>query len=286
MELKILSANIAFGLPRMDSLMRNFAAHFGIHGWRIVPLSLAGNMTNFLFDLSQSRYPERSNYIRDKSDLSRIVHVVHEQQPDVVILNELLFRVHKHEIELWLRDEGFHYFSWGRSAYHLSDLDHRDMTTATLVASKTPVLEGYVPFMPQLAQPGGGGGIAGVRLSNAPITIIGLHLAIFYKKLWRSQIERIVELVLNERDQGREVILAGDWNATSRAIIKTNGFSDLGLETADASHTPTCPTAQMFGFPRRRHIDHIFIPQKSRLSAFNSGHFGSDHMWVSATIDV
>lgn len=270
----------------MDRFFPNLFAHFGIHGWRLLPLFFAGNTTNFFFDLSQSRYPERSSYVRDKSDLSRIVHEIHMQQPDVVILNELLFRVHKHEIELWLRDEGFHHFSWGKSAYHSSHHDHRDMTTATMVASKLPVVDGYVPFLPQLAQPGGGGGIAGVRLANAPITILGVHLSIFYKKLWRSQVERLAELVASERDEGREVIIAGDWNATQKPIRKIKDFSSLKMRSADPNKTPTCPTNQIAGFPRRRQIDHIYVPESVETQSFTTGHFGSDHKWVSGEFSV
>lgn len=286
MELTVLSANIAFGLREMDKPWRNFFAHLGIHGWRLIPLLIAGRTTTTFFDLSKGRYPERTEFFKDYSDLSAIVAVIEEEKPDIVVLNELLYRIHKHELETWLREDGFTHFAWGRSAHHKSYYGKRDMTMATVVASKLPIDRTFIPDIPQKAQPGGGGGISGIRLADEPVTIIGLHLSIYDKGLWKKQIKKLSRIVQEEKALGRKVILAGDWNATSQQIFSYPEFKGLKMRTLDAAKRPTCPTFSRANFPAVKQIDHIIAAEETYVKDFSLGDFGSDHRWISATMKI
>jgi endonuclease/exonuclease/phosphatase family metal-dependent hydrolase len=89
------------------------------------------------------------------------------------------------------------------------------------------------------------------------------------------------KFIAEEQCSGREVVLAGDWNASASFIQRYPFFSKLGLVDA-GNDTPTCPTF----LPWLKPLDHIFVPAQWSVKDFQAIPFGSDHLALLAEVEA
>jgi len=272
MQLKVLTANIAFGLDRMDNVLVNITGHLAFHG---------GAMVTWLFNPKALKNrvgyanPKRVRYLERHSNLQRVVSLVASENADVVMLNEVILQLHREALEKSLRDLGYASFSWGRSAHY------PDTTVSSLIVAKVPAEPATVPF-PQESHPCGGGGIAILRLRERRVTLAVVHMSLPGECPWLydAEMKAVTDFIEEEKSRGREVVIGGDWNAPSSFIQAYLPFSKFELVCAEGD-IPTCPTF----FPWRKPLDHIFIPSIWKSSDAKTIAFGSDHLAVSVCVD-
>ncbi len=273
MRLKILTANIAFGLPSMNRLLTNVRGHLAVHRLPMVTLFVRPKS---LHGRKARANPGRVRYLERHSDLGRILSLIKKEDSDIVVLNEVILQLHKDELLRVLPSLGYVAFAWGPSGHH------PDATVTSLIASRIPGDVVPMEFRTQLMF-GGGGGTAALRLSEGNITVAGVHLSLPEKfpSIYEKQIEDVAKFARREKAEGRGVIAAGDWNASSSFIGKHGGFSGLGLVNADGD-VPTCPTF----FRKLKPLDHIFIPEGWKSSQLRVADFGSDHLAVAVSVET
>jgi endonuclease/exonuclease/phosphatase (EEP) superfamily protein YafD len=155
-------------------------------------------------------------------------------------------------------------------------MHYPDATVTTVVASRFVGVPAPIDLSWE-SHAGGGAGVAAIRFENPSITVIGLHLGLADKFPWlyKTEIEALAQFVSEEQRRGREVIVAGDWNASARSIQHFSSFSKLGLVNAEGD-VPTCPTF----LPWLKPLDHIFIPETWRTAHVEAIPFGSDHLAI------
>lgn len=272
MKLKILTANIAFGLNNMDSLLTNIVGHLIFHGRQMItlfinPVSLK-NRKGYL-------YPRRVKYLKRHSSLKNIIALIREESPDIIMLNELIFQLHKDELQNELINLGYKYFSWGFSEHYA------DTTVSSFVASKSKAESVMIKF-PQESHAGGGAGIASIRFSESNITAISVHMCVSDKFPWLydAEIETITKFIQGEKSTGREVVIGGDWNASASYLKKYDLFSKSNFINSEGD-LPTCPTF----FPKLNSLDHVFIPNNWKTLNAKTISFGSDHLAVSVEVE-
>ena len=266
--MKILTANTAFGI-RMDSLWRHLRGHLAFHG--------AGAIAYLFFPPAHKLFPvaeaySRARYLRAHSSISAILTLIEEENPDILVLNELIYELMHDPLKEALRQLGYTSFAWGKSEHH------EDAHVSTLVAAKESG-EAFPCTMPQNPYMGGGGGIAGLRLGSG-VSVIGAHL-VNGQSIWKAQVEAIADQAQKEIDSGNKVILAGDWNHNERAINEVESFRALGLKSVEKKESGTCPSFFLWRFA----LDHIFISETWKSARANTLAFGSDHLALSAEIE-
>jgi endonuclease/exonuclease/phosphatase family metal-dependent hydrolase len=269
--MKILTANIALGLEDADNLFNNvrgiaaYHSYFSLFVELFVP-PLRGKYAGPWYSL------KRVEYLRAGENLEPTFRMIRNANPDILIVNEVVTQMHEQKFRKELTEMGFKTISIGLAA------KYPDARCSTLVASK---FEGAALqcTMPQLPCPGGGSGVAGLRLQNG-ISVIGAHLALGIPELWNAQVEAIARFAAFEQARGQAIIIAGDCNEIEAPFWKHAAFLALGLVSVDAQKTPTSPLS----LPRflQKSIDHIFIPASWRLANFETIAFGSDHLALLA----
>lgn len=275
-NLNILTANIGLGIPGMDRLRENLRAHFAFHGWKFFPFVLTGNRLHRWLDYSSDTSPERVAFMRARSNLSRVLNMIATQHPDIVVLNEVIRQTHGQELTQALTAEGFPHAIWGLSDHHA------DTTVSTVIASKLSA-ESIDVTMPQYPQMGGGAGIAGVRLKDLPVTIVGAHLANGIPSLLQAEVQALKNIAADEQAAGREIVIAGDFNMTEERITSFDGgFQPYGLRSV--TPTVTCPTCLPRQFQHA--FDHIFVPTNWSVTQATTHAFGSDHLAVSTGVNI
>lgn len=272
-EFRILTANIGLGIPGANSLLVSFRSVFAFYGWRIIPFLLLRGQSLGVFNYTPFERKKREEFFAARSSLDSILMVIRVERPTILILNELIQSIHGEKILQELKKEGFVSFSWGLMPLPL------DARVGTLVASKYPA-DSFTPHIRYLPLISGGGRGAGLRLRDYPITIMGCHLTVGKRTLSEGQIDDLALAAETERAQGREVILAGDFNETAIQISHIPRFRNLNLATI--TNQPTCP----LGLPSvfRKDLDHVFIPRSWQISERRYLAFGSDHLAVVATV--
>jgi len=266
--MKILTANIAFGMPEMDRLGANIRAHLAIHGSKVflhtfVPW-LRGRLANA--DVADG------DYIRRKTDLSPTIALIRKLSPDILVLNEVLHDTHKDEIERALRGQGFSTIAWGLGGHYPS------MRISTVIATKAA--GEIIPCdMPQQPSMGGGAGCAQIQLPDG-IAIIGVHLGNGIPKLIKRQVHALATTTASALSHGHRAILAGDFNVSASYMQTFEEFKALSLVAADGDRLLTCPTF----LPFRKPLDHIFVPTSMEVTSIESLTFGSDHLAVCAEV--
>ena len=189
------------------------------------------------------------------------------------MLNELIKQIQCSEIEKELSALGYSSIYFGYSAHH------DDATVSSLVASKIKGEKLAIEFT-EGAHAGGGGGIVGLRLVQSNITVVGVHMCTpKFPWLYDAQIADIVKFLETEKLLGREVIIAGDWNASTLFLKKYPAFSKLNLINSEGDML-TCPTF----LPKLEPLDHIFVPQNFKTINSKTIAFGSDHLAVSVEV--
>ncbi|MES2134702.1 MAG: endonuclease/exonuclease/phosphatase family protein [Patescibacteria group bacterium] len=273
--MKILTANIGMGMPGMRSATTSLRILVGFHGWSVLPFIIFGGRLGWLFRYSVYADSKRERWLGSKSTLTPTLDLIEKEQPDVVILNEVVYEIHKESLETALERLGFPHIAWGRS------LHHPGATMSTVTASKLPCLsDGFTPEILQLPQISGGAGISGVRLAHLPVTIVGFHLTLGLRKLFQRQLADLVKLAEAERAEGRTMLLAGDFNARAKIIGKQKAFAKLQMTSVTRQVTSPLGLPKQF----QRDLDHIFIPTNWHIQETKYAAFGSDHSAVIATV--
>lgn len=256
----------------MDSFVGNLTAHLKIHGLPLLlPFAFVARGERRAWERSRG-----SRLIREKSDLTRVQELIRTCQPDLVALNEVAYPFHRFTLDRFLRSQGFTAIAWG------SGSDYKDVTASTVLASRLPA-NPQVVRIPMEAHFGGGGGAVALRLIELPVTLVACHLAVRarFPELFRRQVDDLVSFGLAERRIGRQVAFTGDWNSGSHDPFLASLLSTLGLKNATPD-VRTCPTYLPFGWS----LDHIFIPREWSAAEVAVTQFGSDHVALSASIDV
>jgi endonuclease/exonuclease/phosphatase family metal-dependent hydrolase len=271
--MKILTANIALGLPHMDHLTPVIKGHLAFHGPTMLRFLFYPRSLKPLHAYTSAR---RVKYLESNVDLRNTFDLIERAQADLVVLNEVLPQFHRETLEPYLEQLGYHTRVWGGS------LHYPDATVSTVIASKAPGTA--IPIdLSWEEHAGGGAGIAAIRLDDMPVTAIGLHLGMADKFPWlyEKEIEVLAKFVSREQEQGRDVIIAGDWNSSEQHIQEFPSFSRLDLTDA-LGNIPTCP---LF-LPWQKPLDHIFIPKSWRAGGVETRAFGSDHLAVTAEVEA
>ena len=276
--MKILTANIAMGNPYADRLRPNLRGLMWFHNWRVIPYLIFGGRFGTVFDYGSYTRPGRVEYLKEHSSLRKVIDLIVAERPDVLVLNEVLRQVHYEDLSVALQKLGYCDVVWSWSPHH------PDATLGTMIASKLPLRDAASLDFPWGRQIGGGGGAAYARLEDAPLTVIGCHLVIgkMMRSLFEDEIEALVEFASGEQRSGRQVVIAGDFNAGENRIQKTSGFASLHLKTVTTRNTnPTC-LPEIF----RTACDHIFVASDASVRPTHFVHFGSDHLAVMTEVRI
>ncbi len=217
---------------------------------------------------------KRTDYLREHENLEPVFRMIADADADVAILNEVIPEIHGPRIESKLRALGFNAIALGLGA------KYPDAHISTYIAAKENG-ESVPVEMPQLPLPGKGGGAACLRLVNG-ISVIGAHTSFGGTRLWKEQINSLVDLARSEQQKGQEIILAGDWNEIDAPIFNLPSIRGLKVVSTDPQGVPTCPTS-LPSFLQRQ-LDHILIPQDWKPVSFQTIDFGSDHLAICADI--
>jgi endonuclease/exonuclease/phosphatase family metal-dependent hydrolase len=269
----ILTANIAYGFPGMDSMLTSVKHQLHIHGWGVLAYEFAPPLRGKFSTVSKTK---RSAYVRKNNRLDPILDVVSQSGPDVLVLNETIYEIYREELEAALRRMGFQSVAWGLSTHYPGT------TISTVVATKqagAPI----VCVMPQRPSIGGGAGMAGLRLLDAPISVFGVHLTYRSPALFKQQLNYIARTAAKEKSCGNEVVLAGDWNESEETITAFSEFKELDLRPAALFEIPTCPTF----LPQflRKPLDHVFVPSYWKGNTSKAVAFGSDHLALVVNVE-
>ena len=271
--MKILTANIALGLKDMDHLVNNVHGITTYHSWTSYLVAILCPPLRGLWGCKPYSQ-KRINYLRKHENLDSTFNMIRKNNPDILILNEVVPEIHESRFDKELKDMGFTTITYGLGG------KYPDAHVSTLVATKEKAII-LQTDMPQPPYPGCGGGIAGLRLESG-VSIVGVHMAL-KGKVWREQLNAITALLQTEKIAGNQVIFAGDCNEKEEPIISGSNFSILGLVSADMQKTSTCPTS----LPRifQRSLDHIFIPSEWKIDDFRTIAFGSDHLALLVSVE-
>lgn len=267
--MKVLIANIAFGIPGMQNLWTNTLGHLAFHGWSMIPFFLAPKTIENRVALPN---PRRVHYLRRNCDLGNTLRMLRRENADIVMLNEVIPQIYKPKLEAELSALGYRSIYWGRSSHY------PDTTVTSLVATKAAA-EAVPSLLPQAEHPGGGGGMAMLRSKS--FTAIAVHMTVGAKfpRLYARQIDVIAEAVRKEQAAGRKVIVGGDWNESAAAIRKYPAFAELDLVNVEGD-VGTCPTF----LPWLKPLDHIFVSGGWKALDVQTVEFGSDHLALAAKL--
>jgi endonuclease/exonuclease/phosphatase family metal-dependent hydrolase len=269
----ILTANIAYGFAGMDQLFSSVTHQVHIHGWGILTYEYLPVLRGKIATVSTSK---RVDYVRKQQNLEPTLELVRRTCPDILVLNETIYEIYRDELEFALSRLGFETVAWGVSTHYPGT------TISTLVATKRSGTA--IPCtMPQRPSMGGGAGMAGIRLSALPLSVFGVHLTYRSPTLFKRQVSYIAKAAALESAQGREVILAGDWNECEAEIFANPQFRSLQLTSAALKEDVTCPT--FLPHLLRKPLDHVFIPSNWHRSHSEVIGFGSDHLALIATVE-
>lgn len=274
--MKILTANIGLGVLEMSTWVGQIRTSLVFCRWKFIPfIVLRGRTLWGLFNYTMTYNNRQLSFLKRKSTLAHICALVETESPEVLIVNELIRELHKEEFETFLIKKGYATIGWG-SAKHAPGA-----TVSTVVASKLPGTS-FSLDVHQVSEISGGGGFVGVRLQDTPVSILGGHFTNSRRTLSRQQIEDIAAVAKEEMQNGRTVVIAGDFNETGKRIRDVRAFEALGLTSC--SHERTFPT--MLPAALRRDLDHIFISDHLRVRNARTIAFGSDHLAVIAEVET
>lgn len=270
--MKILTANIAYGFKGMDRFATSVWHQLHIHGPGILTYEFLPGLRGLSPTVSETR---RVAYAKNHQHLEPIFNLVRSISPDVLTLNETLYEIYRDDIERELRANGFQTIAWGVSTHYPGT------SISTLVATKES--GDIIPCeMPQRPSMGGGAGMAGIRLRGKPLSVFGMHLTYRNPPMFAKQLAYIGSLAKKEQTQGREILLAGDFNESESAVRANPDFQTLGLVSADSREKLTCPT---FLPPfARKPLDHVFMPSSWKTKHAEAIAFGSDHLALVADV--
>jgi hypothetical protein len=269
-SLTILTANVGYGFAGMDRLVPSLKHQLHIHGWEVLAYLFCPSPFRKSGQISRSK---RVAYVLKNKNLSSTEEMISRTQPDVLVLNELIYEVYGAEVEAYLRRQGFQTIGWGISSHYPGT------TISTLVAVKAGG-ELISCSMPQRPSLGGGAGMAGIRLAGQ--SIFGVHLTYRSPALFVQQIRYIAKMAADERARGNEVVIAGDWNESASIINANSDFRSLSLMPGASREHLTCPT--FFPSFLQNSLDHVFIPDNWQQVSSQTIPFGSDHLALAVEV--
>jgi endonuclease/exonuclease/phosphatase (EEP) superfamily protein YafD len=256
----------------MDRLGCSLRHQLHIHGWGALTYKVFPSFRGRTARLSAAK---RTKHVREHGNLGSTLGMVERAQPDLLVLNEVIYEFYREELEHSLQQMGFRSIAWGLSTHYPGT------SLSTLVASKEPGIP--IPcVMPQRPCMGGGAGMAGLRLLDTSRAVFGVHLTYRSPALFTRQLEYIVQTAAAEQSRGQRVILGGDWNESSHTVIRAANFKSLSLISAALMEPATCPTFLPKSF--RKPLDHIFIPSYWQSISSNAIEFGSDHLALAVEV--
>jgi endonuclease/exonuclease/phosphatase family metal-dependent hydrolase len=262
----ILTANIAYGFPGMDRLYSSIKHQLHVHGWGALTYEFFPTLRGKMATVSERK---RTAYILEHRNLEPTIDLIRQSQPDVLVLNEAIYELYREELEATLGRLGFRTMAWGVSTHYPGT------RIATLVASREQG-EPIQCKMPQRPSMGGGAGMAGIRLPASELAVFGVHLTYRSPGLFKQQLRYIAKIASSERRNGRDLVLAGDWNEPEAAIVSNPDFASLDLMSGVVHEDSTCPTFLPSHFQKA--LDHIFIPRHWQRGPSKTLPFGSDHL--------
>lgn len=271
-SLTILTANVGYGFAGMDHLALSVKHQLHIHGWGALAYLFCPPLFRECGKISRSR---RVAYVLKNKNLGSTEEMISRTQPDVLVLNELIYELYGAEVETYLGQQGFQAIGWGISSHYPGT------SISTLVAVKSGG-ELISCSMPQRPSIGGGAGMTGIRLAGRSQSVFGVHLTYRSPALFLQQIRYIARMAADEKARGNEVVIAGDWNESVSTITANSDFRSLGLMTGASRQHLTCPTF----FPRflRSSLDHVFVPNGWRQVRSDAIAFGSDHLALAVEV--
>jgi endonuclease/exonuclease/phosphatase family metal-dependent hydrolase len=257
----------------MDKFIPNVRTHYAMHGSSVLTYHLGSLFRRRVTPVSPEK---RAAYLKLHKDLSQTLALIDRTDPDLLVLNECLYGIWDTEIEEALKARGFKTLAWGLGGHYPG------ASISALIATKKEGVQ--IPAsMPQGPTIGTGAGIAKIRLRDEKLTLIGVHLSLKMPAHWKNQVRAIAEAVLEEKQVGNDVIIAGDWNDDEKHIFAHETFRSLSLIPAVSPEIPTCP---VFLPTHIRPLDHIFIPPTMRTLSSKAIPFGSDHLALFAEVSA
>ncbi|MEK7093525.1 MAG: hypothetical protein AAB927_03520 [Patescibacteria group bacterium] len=271
-DMKILTANIAYGFKGMDRFASSVWHQLHIHGWGILTYELLPELRGMSPMVLEAK---RVAYVKKNQHLEPVFDLIRHTAPDILVLNETLYELYRDEIERELRTMKFQTIAWGVSTHYPGT------SISTLLATKE--LGEVIPCtMPQRPSMGGGAGMAGIRLDARSLSVFGMHLTYRNPPMFKKQLAYIADMAKKEQLRGNMNMLAGDWNEKEAVVCGNPDFARLGLVSADPNEKLTCP---MF-LPSflQKSLDHIFIPAHWKIACAEAIAFGSDHLALLAEV--
>lgn len=212
-----------------------------------------------------------------------IVDVIAEQQPDVLVLNEVdrgWLLSGGHDLLTILADELQLEHTFGAAA---------DAIWGNAILSRHPILDPTVSLLPGDAPMDRGLITAKIDIGGAPLGIIATHFHHLHDSeeddaIRRLQAEMIAESALSLEQRSIPVVILGDLNATpgSRALEPLVRYSDLVAEASSGAFLPTFPAVAPV-----EQIDHILGSPGIGASNLDIPRTtASDHLPIAVTIDA
>jgi endonuclease/exonuclease/phosphatase family metal-dependent hydrolase len=272
MTLRILTANIAFGFVGMDRLLSSVRHHLHIHGLAILNCRFSRRSDDRIVAVRM----RRAKYISKHQNLNPTIDMIWRLQPDILILNEVIYELNRELFEDVLDRIGFQTIEWGVSNHYPG------ASISTLLATRAPGTS-IRCAMPQRPSMGGGAGMAGVELAVGSLSVFGMHLTYGGSLLFERQVKYIAEVARNQATRLSNIVVAGDWNASEATIFANQDFRRLNLVSGASIENPTCPSF----FPRflQRPLDHVFVPSKWKRVRSEAIAFGSDHLALMVDVE-
>src|SRR5580704_5163148 len=146
MTLRILTANIAFGFAGMDRMLSSVKHHLHIHGSAILNFGVSQRLrdrNNIAVGM------RRAEYVKKHQNLDPAIEMIRRLQPDILILNEVIYELNCELFEDVLDRIGFRTIEWGISNHYPGT------SISTLLATKAPG-SAIRCMMPQRPSMGGG----------------------------------------------------------------------------------------------------------------------------------
>jgi hypothetical protein len=204
-----------------------------------------------------------------------VLELIQKCDPDILILNETMPDINEQTKRI-LAEHNYMY-----TIGYPKDSNWR-IPWATIIATK------YTGDSHLFQIPGSGGGSAEYRFKYVPISLVALHTSALNRKIRLDQIKYAVQHTKKLLNQGIFPIIAGDLNE------EIDSFYYLFKNLPISHYTlPTFPSKNIFRFLQKkqwwmlrkilklkniqRSIDHIFLPQKWKVTSLTSYATSSDH---------
>ncbi len=146
--------------------------------------------------------------IAAKSDFSEVYEMVQEEDPNIVVLNEIFDDLQTGPVSEELKRLGFENILVGHSGHHTKPL-LVSTVVATRLSCEEIVLDSHFTFPEGV--PGTGGGAVGAYFEDLDLFLMGFHIA-YTQGTLLSQLEEVDAFYEGIRGRYRNIIFTGDFN--------------------------------------------------------------------------